>query len=316
MSGLTKAFTLYAANLDKSGTGNDTFFDQVQDKGFSPGITEILAGGDGGIYNLFAGVGQQDPRGTFATQAVAKALSAVGINGVDFAKATGVTALDLYFQAYAQGGTRGGDGTNTKLTFNKGILLPRTLTADQTTPAQIALEAAAIWDGDNDPVSIAVDQNLPGTPAVDEIFYAGPASLGGVQLDSVSSLNWDFGRTLLGPLFSDGDVWGKYTGIQSGQSRITLTGLDLELINILGLTGQKQEVGECIIYLKRAEHGATRYADGASQHIKLEIDKGLAFVDDESASQGSEGTVSVTILPIPNGADDPVQITTLSAITF
>jgi len=312
---MDNAFTLYAVNLDKSGTGSDTFFDQLSDQSIAAGISEMLIGASGEVYNRFSGVGQQDPRISFTTSKLATALDAIGLNGVSFEKATGVTALDLFFQAYAQGGIRGGAGTNLKLTMNKGILIPRTLTADQSGPGGLELEAIPTWDGTNDIVSIAKDQDLVGSPDVDEIFLAGPVSLNGTSLDSVISINVDFGITLRGPIFSEGAVWAKFVAVETTQPRITITTLDLEAIHTLGISGSAQSATDSLIYLVRAKEGGTREANGESKHIKLAVGEGLIFVDREAGSQGSEGTADIIILPTYDGSNDPIVITTGSAIT-
>ncbi len=55
-------FTLYAVDVDTTGTANDVFIDQVSEFDFDLGITEALLGGDGSVFNNFVTVDNQRPR--------------------------------------------------------------------------------------------------------------------------------------------------------------------------------------------------------------------------------------------------------------
>jgi len=304
---VTNVHVLYAVQI----TGG-ALLDQVDDWNFNAGLRHILAAGDGQVDPTYVAVGLQEPTISFSTTAIATALGACGISGLAIAAAN---ALIAWLQKTAEGGTRASGANHIKAVMNKGILVPRQLTANSDgSLARLAFDAIATYDGTNLPFVLTSSQALTGAPAVGEGFVAGPVAVNGTTLNGVQSITIDFGlqvRTVSG----DGQVYPTYCYVASRAPSIRVAVLDPSIFTTLGLSGAAQSGTNSVVYLRKVDEGGTRVADAVAQHISFSIDEGHIHVSGIRGSQGQEIGSEVLITPTWDAAAAIMVINAATAIS-
>lgn len=305
---VTTAHVLYAVNINDA---VDVLIDQISDQNIDAGINQMIAGGDGAIYNHYAAVAGQSPRLSFTTSALKTALDKCASTGL--ALDTANPTLEMYFQAVTEGGTRAGASSHYKLTVSEGLLLPRTIEAPHNAVATISYEAIATWDGANDPIVIAGSQSLAGTAAVDEMFTAGAVKINGSALTGIQNISIAFGITEM-VLGDAGEVWPTFVAVQSIQPIITVTSLDAAAINTFALEGAKQGATDSVVYLRKLDKNGTRVADATEEHISFTIDDGRIAVQNVGGSHGAPLASVVQITPTYDGTNAPLVMDTTAAI--
>ena len=200
------------------------------------------------------------------------------------------------------------------MTMKKGLLIPRTLTAPLDSLANLSFEAIASYDESNDPIVIAANQALEGSPAVSEGFVCGPAKINGVALPGVQEITIDFGITELVQA-ADGQVWPTFVAIMSRRPVITIRCLDVLSLNTFGLSGAAQGDTDSLIYLRKVAEGGLRVADDTAEHISFAIDEGRISVNTIGGGHDSPQASEVKITPTYDGTNDIVAINTATAIT-
>ncbi len=71
-----------------------TLLDGVQNSSLDPSVENIIAGGDGKVYNDFIAVGESKPVASAETVKIGTWLAHTGVSGLSI----GASALELYFQ--------------------------------------------------------------------------------------------------------------------------------------------------------------------------------------------------------------------------
>ena len=298
---VTTLHELYAVTV------NAVFMDQVSDYMCSLAVQEAIANGDGLVDPTFVATGSQAPRLSWTSSKVATILGSCGISGLALS-----STLTAFFQQITKGGTRAGASSHIRLTVNEGLVLPRTLNADQAS-ASLSLECIATYDGTNNPIVIAAGQSLTGTPSVTEQFVAGPVSINGTTLNAVQSITIDFGiaETVAA---GDGQVWPTFVAIGERRPRITIQSLDVGFLNTTGISGVAQSASDSVIFLRKVAKGATRVADDTAKHISFTIDDGMIITRSVGGSHGSPQMAEIEIIPTYDGSNAIMAIDTTAAI--
>jgi len=302
---------LYAVNIDTVDAG-DVFIDQISDFNVSPQISKRLTGADGAVFNTHAAVRNQEPRLTFTTSKLATVLAKIGIQGLPISSDADEPGLEAFLQKTVEGGTRASGAEHQKLTIKKGIIVPRTLNAGLD-GADLDLEAIATWDGTNDPIIVADNQALTGTPSVSELFCVGPAYINGASLEGIQNISIDFGIQVT-LRYHQGDVWPHWSGIMLIQPVITITTDDALTLSTFGLSGTAQGETNSVIYLRKTQKNGTRVANDVAEHISFTVDDGHISVDNVRGPHGSILASVVRIDPIYDGTNDPIVINTATVI--
>ena len=308
---VTKAFTLYAVDVD------DVLIDQVKSMGVSTELNEILEGGDGSHFNKFAAVGEQRDLMSFSTTALKAALDKVPLSGLKITAGAVVTA---FFQAFAEGSTRGGTSKHVKMIVNEGIAVPRTLTVDNNGVATLSYDVVCTYDGTNVPILVTKEQSLAGDPTVDQLHTVGPVKINGTTIEGIQSINIDFGISLI-ILGGDGEGHVTYVAVQKIQPTITFVTLDLEVLESLKLGGTAQGETDSVVFLRKIDQNGLRVADGTAEHISFTITgdaddpHAMIHVQSGDATDEGEATASVRIIPTYDDSNDPIVIATAVAIT-
>ena len=310
-------YALYAVNIDNGGGGSDLFIDQISNYTLDPAFNRVLIAADGAVDPTYVAVMGQNPKARFTTSALATVLATCGISGLAVAYDVDEPGAEMFFQALAEGGTRGGAGTNIKLTVAQGMLLPRTLSAPHNGVASLELELIATYDADAetppDPIVIETSQNLSGTAGVSEVYTAGPVYVNGSQVEGVQNITLDFGITEV-VVGSDGLVWPTYVAIQSRRPSIRVRTGHIDIVNTLGLTGAAQSGTNSVVYLRKVDEGGTRVADATEEHISFTIDEGHIGFDAVSGAHGEVLGTDVVITPTYDGVAAIMVISTTAAL--
>ena len=281
---------------------------QIQSFEPDPGIETILHCGDGQVDYQFAAAMFQQPRLTFATTAIARALGLVGISGLAIAAAT-----DFYFQKIAAGGTRTGGASSIKCTGTKGIIVPQTLEAEDKQPAVLTFALVLVSaDGTTAPIAVTTGQTMPAITATDQMFVNGPVSINGATLDGIKSQRVDFGLDLVVE-HGSGEAYPTFVGIRKRRPTISFRTTDVSFVGTAGITAQGAT--DSAVYFRKVDNRGTRVANATAEHIKITVDDGL--ITNRSIGGGNEEDVQmseVLIEPTWDGTNDVLAISTASAI--
>jgi hypothetical protein len=281
---------------------------QISAHSVDSGFQELVSVVDGQTDPTFAGILKQNAQATFSTSAIARALGFCGWDGL------AVTAgVSLYMQKAAQGGLRTGGSAHLKFTFSHGMLVPRSISADDGGVATIDyMFAARTNDGTTSPLSIATAQALPSAVLTREFFTAGKAVINGTTIP-VSSVRIDFGHQLFIE-GADGDPWPSFIGINQRVPKITITSPETNLANSLGFS-VLQSATDSLVYLRKLVAGGLRTPDATAEHISFSIDDGMMLVRSVGGNDGSPQRSEVELCPTFDGTNNTLVINTATAIT-
>jgi hypothetical protein len=264
------------------------------------------------VYPQIQSIVAQKPSAGFTTLAIAAALDAVGLLGVNIADLTGL--LVCYARKHKDGGTREPGAAHRSYTINNGILIPRTLSCEHQGDATLTYEALVTYDGTNEPVIVADSVTLPVGTANDERFSLGPVTIGGVTITSVRSLQIDFGINAVTE-GADSDIWDTLVSIRNIKPTITLRGIELAWFHASGipLTAKVATHLNTQIILRKRAAGGTFVVPETAEHISFTA-AGMAYIDAPMNATGEEpGEVSLMMPLIYDGTNDPVVIDTTAA---
>jgi hypothetical protein len=300
---VTKAYTLYAADIDGS------LIDQISSFGINSGLEQFIQYADGAVDPTYTAVKSLVPRLTFSTNAIASAMAIASMDGAAIS-----SAANFFLQQIKQGGTRWTGSKHIKLAVTSGMVFPRSINAGHDAPAEMQYEVLALTDSSNDAVVITADQALTGTPAADELFVAGPVYINGSQVPGVQSINIDFGinEILLG---GDGDLNPSFSAIGTRTPKITIETFHADVLATYGLDGVAQGATDSKIYLRKVQQGGSRVADGTAEHILFTVAAGHIGIGDSSMNSGDPQTVSLEITPSYDGTNDILAFSSASAIS-
>jgi len=297
--------TIYAVDIDS------VLIDQVGSQSIAPEVAESLGIGDGQLYPSFVTAGRIAPSVGFATTGLTAALGKFAPEGFPLVAANPAT---LFFRKRVKGGRLETGSNHIKAVVTEGIVVPRTLSADQEA-AVLTSEIVPTWDGTNNPVLVTTSQALAGSPATAEKFVAGPVKINNVQLEGVTAIEVDFGIALIVPAH-DGQVYPLYVAIGAIAPTITVRTVDALALSTFGIDGTAQGGTASEFYFRACQQGAKRYANDASSHIKIvnTASKGTISVREISGEQGGDAEVEIQITPASDGTTNPLSITTGTTI--
>ena len=276
-------------------------------------LQQVLIGADGSVDPTYVAGMSQAPQLAFSTTALATVLAKCGISGLAITADADEPGLRAWFQALADGGTRGGAGSNVLLTVAKGLLVPVGISAPHGGPATMSMAMHCIYDGTNEPVVPTTGQDLAGTPAVSELFTAGKVMINGVELAGVQSIEVAFGINVL-VLGAKGIAWPTYSCIISRTPTITISTLDAAAVSTFGLDGTAQGATDSLVYLRKLDKNGNRVANNVAEHIKFTVDDGLITCRTAGGSHGSPVMSQVVITPTYDGTAAIIVIDTASLI--
>lgn len=309
---ISRAFTL--SQVDISTTAPVTqALTGIQNVRIDKGNQHSVVGGDGSAYSTFVSLMRQVNALTFDTTMIATALGIAGMSGLKIDAATTPFGFNTYWQAYADGAIRGGNGTNIKNNIKKGLLIPTSISVSHGGNAVLSYALAIIWDGTNNPVITTLSQNLPAVAQVTELFTLGPVNINGTNLEGIQSIQINFGMSPL-RVGGDGAIWDSFAAIEAVEPSAIITTTDMNVENTLSLIGTVQGATASQFFLRKKTAGAASVANATEEHIEFTMEKGTLIVNDESAAHRANGLSTVLFQPTWDGSNDPFAIDITAAI--
>lgn len=296
----------YALTLNSTTIGGTT----AQTVGLEPQVRGEPSGG--AVFTSIMSMIGQAPRATLSTLNIAAALAVVTQTGY---AATGA-GVKLYAYKHAADGTRAGASSHKSWTIAKGLVVPRRLSVQQGGEAALDLEIVARSDdGTTHPVAIGESVSVPAFTDV-ERFTLGPVTIGGVALDSVKSIEVDFGLSLNVDT-ADGYLYPMFISVGRATPRITIRGVSPQWCKDSGaiaMLGQAATHANTKLYFRKRAANGTFVLDGTAEHVKITT-AGLAYVSNVFSASSGPGETEITIAPIFDGTNNPLVISAASAIT-
>jgi len=168
--------------------------DAVSDHTFDPGAQVIRPMVDGLLDPKLAAVSLINNRFNLTTHACKTALEA--LNNVEDDPFSGKTlavadTMTLFLQKATQY-SRAGATSHIKCVVDSGLVAPMTMQAGNDAPGTLTLQAVILAGG----ATWSTSQSLAGTPAMDEMYYAGTCKLNNTPVDGVQSVSVDFALNL------------------------------------------------------------------------------------------------------------------------
>lgn len=306
--GVNRRHTLYGIEVDSTLIGG------IISQRVATGTEVQSEPTSGEVYPRFQAITAQKPTISFTTKAIAAVLNAIGLTGSNIGDLT--AGLSAYAYKHAVGGTRAGAGNHRKYNAKHGLIVPQTLSVSHQEDATLPYEAAVTYDGQNDPIVITDNANLPAGLTDVERFTLGPIQIENITLPECTSLELDFGITVE-TKGAGSEIWDTFSSIGEIKPVLTLRGIDVEWFKStnIPLAGKASSHANTTIYLRKRAQGQSFIGDGTAEHIKLTM-AGLAHIDPPFDASGSEPAETSLIMPLRyDGTNDPVVINTASAIT-
>lgn len=289
MAAVAGVHTLARVDIDSN------IIDQVQDFTMTPGLAEIVLGGDGQVDPTFVGIGEVKPVISFTTNACKTALAASALDGLAFAAGTGT----FYFYKINEGGTRTLASNNIKMVADEGMLLPRRMSATQGQTATITYDVVIASTDGLSAIAVTTAQTVTESAGVGELYTVGECTLNGDALKGVQAINVDFGirEVVLG---GDGQAWPTFVGIQERRPSITIDTHDLDLLDDLYSAtqwGEAQTASDSTITFAEIQEGVA--ARGTP--IVFTIDEGHLHYERIAGSHGQQQMATIRITPTWDG---------------
>jgi len=306
-------YTLSNLWLDDGGAGAE--IGGFVESRYSAGIQRLVAKAGGTVDSAFMAVQGGDMSMAFTTIDLRTILSLDTLGFLRTGHVLNAAEIgEFYWQQLDPQGEREGAASHMQFLVNLGLIVPRTLTATHgAAPATLACDVPTIWDGTNDPVTVAKNQNLRTFAKVSYVYGLGRVDVNGTDFDDdLASMTLDPGLTLE-PVGGGGEPFNRFTGIMSRDPVITLTLHSAEAIADFGEMGTAVTSGE--IFLRRYEKGKRAYADAAEQHIKIAFYEGHVAVDEGGVGHGAHAQPTLTITLNKDATHEVLVPTVDQAIT-
>ena len=272
-----------------------------------PGANVVRARAGGSITPTHASVRSLDPRVTLETPHIAAALGVTGMLGALIAS----DALLTMFSKQRSGTGFAGTLSHLQMVMNKGILVPRQLTAGLD-GSSLTLEAIGVYDGSNEVIVVTDSQTYSGTDAISEAFLVGPVMLNGTEVTRIQSITVDFGLDVHITRGS-GQVRPEEVSIRAQSPSIQFVTTDASVLDTTGIDGVAQGATDSVVYLRKLDENGTVVADGTGQHISFTIDDGVITTEDIGGSDDDLARVMIT--PTDDGSNDILALSTTATIS-
>ena len=289
--GASNVYVIYAINTAGG------LLDHIVDQNLDTGLNEIVTNPDGKVYGEFAATLSARPVTSFTTTGIASALAIIGVEFYAIA-----AAADMYMQKMTNFGKRAGATSHVKLSVNPGMIIPRTLTADQDDLARLTCDLIPISsDGSTTPIAITGSQSLAGTPATDEQYTVGAASLNNSTVDGVQSVTVDFG-VQESIQAGKGLPYATFCGIMRIAPIVTIRTFDAALLATYAVPGAAISSATNVTF-RQIVQGAV--PNGTTK--TLTVNEGRISARQIQVAEG-EANIIVQVTPTYNGTNAPLVL--------
>ena len=296
------SYVLYAVSV------NGTLIDGITRQSITANNQLVKNHNDGSVDVRYITTMSRRSVVSFGTRAIAKALDVVGCRGIPIS-----TNVTLFWQKNDPNGERESGSDHVKTVIAGGLVVPRTLSAQQDGEAELACDVIPVsTDGATDPITITDSQALAGSPDSDQKFTLGKCSFNGIDLQA-QSLEIDFGLQVVTRSHS-----GLYLALEASKQVvtpvITVTTLDMGVTATIGLSGTAQSVTDSVFYVRKLDENGHRVADATEQHISFTVDEGKAHTPDASGDGENDANATVQLDVAYDGSNAPLVLDTTAAI--
>lgn len=271
----------------------------------SSGITATQDRAASTIHPTFAAEMSERPMATMSTPAVK---SAIDLTGVD---AVADTEVVVYFAKRTSAGIVLG-ATGLGFSLNVPLVTLTNFGARQDGRANASIRCFATYDEGApavEPLTIDIDTTPPAAVALTELYTLGPADYD-VAAEPVNGWTLSINHDVVHQGHS-GEFRPTYAGVTGRETTIEV---DAEEVN--GVTAAfGQSVSGAVFYLRKIDENGTRVANATAEHIKVTVAEGLLRPGRVDGAVGEISGQALTVFPTVSGANDPVLISTTSAIT-
>jgi len=327
-------YTLYGISYGATGGAK---FVQVQSQRMNSAIQHLLEAGDGSVDAKHISVSEQKPTITFTSTDIKGVLDMFNTVPLSVWDGKAIQAspttdgpLTLYFRKRGVGAAFLGTLSHVAVAVTAGLMRVTGIRATHPQAATIDVEVTVVWDGSaNDPVTIQRLQNLPALdPTANVIWTLGPWKMQGVFIPDFTDMTIDIGSQVE-TVAADGNIWPTHAHISQRRPTISGTTLRADIIDKadgfdqIGAGGQGpagfgilgvERTAATEIYLRKKLAGGGVVPDATAEHIKFAVNKGRMIWTDASAQTGQNAALSVQIMPIFDGTNAIIVVSTAVAI--
>lgn len=289
---------------------------QIESSAIAPGVAGMLLAGAGQYRPTMTAVQQVIPVLSFTSSMLKTLIDLLGTSGIHIGSGQTYTGLEIYIQAMEKGGKRRTGANHYKIAVTDGMVLPRTLSANQGGgPATMAVDVIAFSDGANAPVTPSGSASLPVVAAASEMYVIGTVKANGSFIYGTQTQMLTFGLTEVTQV-ADGDVYPSWASVMGQQPVFDFTTNKLSWLTTVGFGGIAISASNCYAFLRKCTGDGTRVANNVAEHISILFDKGR--IEPVAATYTQDGAIAQGFRFVPvyaSGANDIIALSTVATIS-
>lgn len=266
-------------------------------------LNEVTAGSP---YAGQVNIQSADPRFTFSTRDIRKAIATFGFLGLRIAGATnpGVVA----YAAQLDNGVIRSGNNHRSMRMRSGRAFLRRISVSNREDAQADCEVMSLYDGANLPVIPADGVSLPVVPSDPARYTISSVTIAGINIPCVQSIDIDNGLNITMDSCSS-NPYNEHLSIESVQPTITIRTLNAALFKAAGgipLTGLNGVHADTIINLRKRSASSIFVDDAEGEHIVITA-AGMLTIDDAfNASNNRRGEITFRLTCKFDGTNTPI----------
>lgn len=288
----------------------------------SEGLSTIALGNADSVFPSNAFISQRRPVVTFTSNAIASALAAVPLYGLDL---DSTSTVDLYFADARSTGT----GTGNRLFYdavgalrirvNSGMVFPTAISAQSGSAATATFQVWPSGDDGSTGLVITPDTTCPALSAavLSESFVVGPFQDSLAAEIPISS--WDYSANITEFYLDRAGLIEAYdVKVSAFEPMFSISSNDMALWEeFLSNNSVSGCISDCKLFLRKTSLCAGRVAEATAEHISFLIDSALVTSTNASGAYQSAATYGIEIKPILDSASTNfiVTVDTADAIT-
>lgn len=291
---LTKVFLPWALSLPEGPTVYITHLQGVTaDRQYQ--LQRQASSGD--IGPCFIGTTQSDPQMTFQSTQLKEVFTGVKAGSQNFIRDYSAGNVEMFYIAAKENDFRyaEGDVEHIKATLtNNATLYWDNLNVRQGEWAELSGTLMTSGTAPGTDALIISATNLTGVPAAcNNLYTLGPVYLNGSQIFGITNVSWQNNPNPIN-INADGDTSTTFFGMRSMQPVITLTSHDVASIAAASDGGDALTGDGLVIYLRRANNTNYHFADGTTNHIKLQAQQGL-IIENPISNDPTDKSITVHV---------------------
>jgi hypothetical protein len=234
----------------------------------------------------------------FDSIAIKTCMDALGVNGLPLSTDADETALIFYGRPLSDGGIVASAGS-LKYTVRKGCAYPVRLSMNHGAPAMLSCAVVPVEESASyNPIILTASQTEAITVPAYEGYTLGRMVVNGNEVDSVQSINVDFGLTI-GTVMTGGSPYPRAVHVLGIAPRITVNTLDFDWVNTLTLDGLAYASSTYIVAHQLTANG-TLTAAATAAHLRFTAYDGIfVWRGQQAAGNGMIGH-AFELVPVKN----------------